>query len=82
MTPPAFTVEDLEARIRGAGHSITLAGTVTPEVAAEVLGLNAGTLRNWRTFDRGPRWLTIAGRVWYQTAALVDYLNAAGQDAA
>ena len=79
MGTDTFTVEELEARVIKRGHGISLAGTVTPEVVAELLEVSVGTLRNWRHFGIGPRWVA-TGRVRYRLAAIVDYLNSANTD--
>lgn len=65
---------ELEARIRAAGFVVTLGGEVTSAVAAQVLGVSEGTLRNWRTSKNGPRYTRRNGRVWYSLDALVEFL--------
>ena len=43
--------------------------------AAALLGVARGTLRNWRSQCRGPRYARLGRRVVYQWADLEDYLN-------
>jgi hypothetical protein len=65
-----MTADDLAARIRAAGHRITLAGLVRAHVAAEVLGVTPRTLRRWRVLGLPPAFTTLNGAVWYAVAEL------------
>jgi predicted DNA-binding transcriptional regulator AlpA len=44
--------------------------------AAALLGIARGTLRNWRSQCRGPRYARLGRRVVYRRADLDEYLNA------
>ncbi len=61
-----MSVEALEARV----------AIVPPEKAAALLGIEVGTLANWRCRGVGPRFLRLGGRVRYRLADLADYLDA------
>ena len=43
--------------------------------AAKFLGLSVQTLRNWRSFRKGPAYLKLGRRVVYQLRDLTEYLN-------
>jgi Helix-turn-helix domain len=57
-------------------------GRMPPKDAANYLGRTTGTLKQWRTHGRGPAWLKIAGRVFYQKAVLDEFLATATGPAA
>ena len=59
-------VDRLEAR----------ATTVSPENAAERLGVQPSTLANWRWNGGGPRYLKVGGRVRYRLYDLAEWLDA------
>ena len=61
-----MSVEALQARV----------AIVSPEKAAALLGIEVGTLANWRYRGVGPRFLRLGGRVRYRLADLADYLDA------
>jgi hypothetical protein len=65
-----MTADELEARIRAAGHSITLGGFVRERVAAAVLGVAPRTLRKWRSLGKPPEFTQRNGAIWYSVAAL------------
>jgi hypothetical protein len=69
------SVAALETRIRQAGFVVTACGEVSSLTAAAVLGVSAGTLRNWRSSNRGPAYRRRHRRVWYPTRALHDFLD-------
>ena len=70
-----MTADELEARLLKRNKHVSLDQCVLPDVAAEVLGVAEKTLKNWRTDEIGPRFVTKA-RVWYPITALVEYLEA------
>ena len=47
--------------------------TLTDERAAEYLGMATQTLRNWRTFGKGPEYLKMGRSVRYRLSALETY---------
>ncbi len=48
---------------------------VCPAEAAKILGVMPGTLAIWRCYKKGPRYLKIQGKVWYNTDDLEAYAN-------
>jgi len=50
--------------------------TVSPESAAERLGVQPSTLANWRWNGAGPRYLKVGGRVRYRLHELAEWLDA------
>ena len=60
-----MTATELEARVT----------TVSAGEAASRLGLEPGTLANWRWSGRGPRFVKLGGRVRYRLADLAEYLD-------
>lgn len=50
--------------------------TVSPEDAAERLGVTAATLGNWRWSGHGPRHVKVGSRVRYRLSDLADWLDA------
>jgi hypothetical protein len=67
---------ELAARLKAAGHFVTLAGAVSESTAAEVIGVSRRTLRTWRQTGEGPRCYDV-GRVLYPLDSIVQYLDAA-----
>lgn len=49
------------ARIRAAGEWVSYDLRVLPDVAAQILGIEPATLRNWKFLGKGPRVVTVAG---------------------
>jgi len=49
---------------------------VREDVAAEILGLNVKTLRNWRVTGGGPAYAKLGGAVRYSPAHLRDWAAA------
>jgi excisionase family DNA binding protein len=49
--------------------------TVSPQEAAERLGLQVSTLANWRWCGRGPRFLRVGRRVRYRLADLTAWME-------
>ena len=43
--------------------------------AAEILGRSPATLKRWRYEGIGPRYVEIEGRVSYDVAVLIEYIN-------
>ena len=60
-----MTATELEARVT----------TLSPGEAATRLGLEPGTLANWRWSGRGPMFVKLGGRVRYRLADLAEYLD-------
>ena len=52
------------------------ATTVSPEDAADRLGVQPSTLANWRWTGGGPRYLKVGGRVRYRLFDLAEWLDA------
>lgn len=50
--------------------------TVKPTAAAEMLGLSRGTLANWRTEGRGPRYIKSGKQVLYRVSDIEAWLDA------
>jgi DNA-binding transcriptional MerR regulator len=48
---------------------------VTPKRAAEILGRPESTLRYWRSIGVGPAWVKLEGRVLYDEADLIEYIQ-------
>ena len=48
---------------------------VNTRKAAEILGRSPATLKRWRYEGTGPRYVEMEGRVSYDVAVLVDYIN-------
>ncbi|MGB3360808.1 helix-turn-helix transcriptional regulator [Rhodococcus qingshengii] len=46
-----------------------------PPQAAEFLGYTTKTLANMRSLGEGPAWYKIGGRVWYDVADLIAYVD-------
>lgn len=61
----------LAAELQARGEHVTPDLRVLPDVAARMIGVSEGTMRNWRNADAGPDYYRI-GRVWYR---LVDILR-------
>jgi len=51
------------------------ATTISPEEAAERLGVRPSTLANWRYRGGGPPYIKVGGRVRYRLAELGDWLD-------
>ena len=43
--------------------------------AAEVLGRSVATMKRWRSEGVGPNWIEIEGRVSYDVAVLLEYIQ-------
>ena len=43
--------------------------------AAEILGRSPATLKRWRYEGVGPRYVAMEGRVSYDVAVLIEYIN-------
>ena len=69
-----MTTDELEVRLLKQNKHVSLDQCVLPPVAAEVLGVAEGTLKNWRSEGKGPEWVHKA-QAWYRLSALVAYLN-------
>lgn len=52
------------------------ARTVSPDDAAERLGVQRGTLDNWRWNGAGPPFIKVGGRVRYRLSDLAAWLDA------
>jgi len=48
---------------------------VTEHDVAEMLNVSVGTVRRWRLFDRGPRFLKIGASVRYRPEDVSDFLE-------
>ena len=43
--------------------------------AAKLLGIKGTTLSNWRSSNRGPKYLKIGGNVWYTVEYIEEYIK-------
>ena len=57
------------------GHTVTPDGRVPESVAAELLGVSAKTLANWRSLGAGPRAYRLSG-ITYRLRDLAEFLEA------
>lgn len=57
------------------GRHVTPDGRVLPDVAAAIIGVSEGTLKNWRNADAGPDYFRV-GRVWYRVTDLLAWIEA------
>jgi hypothetical protein len=48
---------------------------ITPKEAARILVRPESTLRYWRCVGVGPQWIKIEGRIFYDVANLVEYIQ-------
>jgi len=48
---------------------------ITPKEAALILVRPESTLRYWRCVGVGPQWIKIEGRIFYDVANLVEYIE-------
>lgn len=62
------TLRDWEIRPTGDGR-------VSEEVAAKLLGYDAGSLRNKRMQGTAPRAWKLVGKIWYRLPDLADWLT-------
>lgn len=67
--------EVLAERARAAGFTVTPELEVRSHGAAFVLGVEEGTVRNWRAAAAGPPWRRdrVGGAIWYSLPALVAW---------
>ncbi|HEX7082028.1 MAG TPA: helix-turn-helix domain-containing protein [Gammaproteobacteria bacterium] len=70
--------EELEVRLRAAGHVVTVSGLTDVDGAAAALGVTARTLRRWRTSGTGPPHVEIGARIWYPVESLSRWLDRSG----
>lgn len=74
---PARAIDPLPERLRAdleaAGQEVLPGGLVRERAAALVLGLEPGTLRNWRARNRGPAYRKSGGRVLYELTELANF---------
>lgn len=57
------------------GRHITPDNRVYADVAVELLGVDAGTLKNWRYQRTGPRWFYVGKLVAYELRDLADWIT-------
>ncbi len=48
---------------------------INPRKAARILARPESTLRYWRCVGVGPQWIKIEGRIFYDVANLVEYIE-------
>ena len=58
------------------GRSDELERLIDAPEAAKILGIDLGTLANWRSRNVGPGFVKIGGRVRYSPSGLRDYITA------
>jgi hypothetical protein len=56
-------------------HHERIPQLVNTRRAAEILGRSPATLKRWRYEGVGPAYVEIEGRVSYDIAVLIDYIN-------
>ena len=71
---PIASADALRMVCRERGLWISPDGAVREEAAADILGKQAKTLRNWRANGAGPPWFRRAGRVVYPLDGLAAEL--------
>jgi predicted site-specific integrase-resolvase len=69
------TAEELEVRLLAQGKFVSLDQCVMPDVAAEILGVSVGTLKNWRADGTGPPFICVA-RVRYPLQGIAEHREA------
>ncbi len=62
------------------GHCVSGDGRVPETVAAELLGVAFGTMRNWRTALAGPPYFRIRGRIYYRIVDLALFVEGGRED--
>jgi len=50
---------------------------LTDRQAAQLLNISVGTIRRWRQFGQGPRWVKLASSIRYAFADLQEWLASA-----
>jgi hypothetical protein len=63
------------SRATVAGTPLAIPQLVDTRRAAEILGRSAATLKRWRYEGVGPNWIEIEGRVSYDVAVLLEYIQ-------
>ena len=53
-------------------------GRMKPKDTACYIGLSKGTLANWRTLGKGPKFTLIGGRIFYYQSEVNDWLQREG----
>jgi hypothetical protein len=56
-----------------------LAGYLAEREAAVELKSSINTLRCWRTQRKGPKWVKVAGKIYYSRDALMNWLKSIEQ---
>jgi len=69
----AHEIEDLREWCKEHGRWIGPGGTVTTEIAAELMERSIETLRDWRTDGRGPPFRKVAGAIRYTIADIAAH---------
>ena len=70
----AGQVEELAEAVRRAGHRVTPDMRITEAAAADLLGLAAATVKNWRGMHRPLPFVKVGGRATYRLRDLAEYL--------
>ncbi|RAO75791.1 helix-turn-helix domain-containing protein [Dyella jiangningensis] len=79
MTTPMETKASLlAAELTAQGREVTPDLRVQPDVAATIIGVSVGTLRNWRNAEMGPDYFK-AGRIWYSIVDLLRWIESRRQ---
>jgi DNA-binding transcriptional MerR regulator len=55
------------------GHKLPV--LIQPKEAARILGRPESTMRYWRSMGVGPAWVKLEGRVLYDEADLLEYVQ-------
>jgi hypothetical protein len=63
------------AQQQNSPKKLALPDLVNTRRAAELLGRSSATLKRWRHEGVGPNWIEIEGRVSYDVAVLLEYIQ-------
>jgi hypothetical protein len=74
MDSAAASIATVISDLRAQGLHVTPDGRVLPEVAAGIIGVSEGTLRNWRNADTGPDYFR-TGRIWYRLTDILGWIE-------
>lgn len=77
-TPMEARAATLAAELSAQGWEVTPNLRIQPDVAAKVIGVSEGTLKNWRNAETGPDYFK-AGRIWYSLLDLLRWIESRRQ---
>ncbi len=70
-----MNLNELEARARALGITVTALGYVKTADAARVLGVSPRTLEGWRLAGEGPPYKKLNRAVWYKLTDLATWFD-------